>query len=375
MSHALDSSVLMQGPSVLMVRVQGPAGNYTVSVPRDAPMSVLREQITIVTGIAANAQELLVGFPPQALDAADAAQASTVLGGDGARVLVRAAAAAAAAGGGGGRKKPLVVRRIVDGVVPRDLPAPAPVAAPAAVAASVAGPSGAGAAADDVADDDDAADDDEPRAGVAAAASAGRSRKRKKADPLALTLAREKASQVGGAGSAGGAAGGGGAGGGGGGAGTAAAPPKVKALTAEQLATDYYSSSGSAMGAAARGGGRTTDFLSEHGMIEHRTAALASVSFVLAPIPPKGKGCPVLSATFKAVRKSVCEHVQLLSRDELKGFLRVLSTKGSSRRGTQLGHLLTPAAMAARSPAVFWSMAFAFDGDVEGGVKALLAEL
>ena len=330
MSHvhrAMDSSVLMQGPCVLMVRVQGPAGNYTVSVPRDAPMSVLREQITIVTGIAANAQELLVGFPPQALDAADAAQASTVLGGDGARVLVRAAAATAAAGGGGGRKKPQVVRRIVDGVVPRDLPAPAPVAAQAAVAASAAGPLGAAAAADDVANDDDDDDDDEPRAAVAAGAAAGGSRKRKKADPLALTLAREKASQVGGAGSAAGAAGGGGAGGGGGGAGTAAAPPKVKGRTAEQLAADYYSSSGSAMGAAARGGGRTTDFLSEHGMIEHRTAALASVSFVLAPIPPKGKGCPVLSATFKAVRKSVCEHVQLLSRDELKDFLRVLSTK------------------------------------------------
>jgi len=134
-------------------------------------------------------------------------------------------------------------------------------------------------------------------------------------------------------------------------------------------------SSGSALGAAARGGGKTIDFLSEHAMIEHRTAALASGQYELIVTAAKGKGCATLAVTFRAVRKAVCEHVQLLDREELTAFMRCLASKGSSRRGANMSHLLSPSAMAARSPAVLWSVAHAFDGDVQGGVEILLTGL
>jgi hypothetical protein len=65
----------------------------------------------------------------------------------------------------------------------------------------------------------------------------------------------------------------------------------------------------------------------------------------------------------------------MLSRAELLEFLRALASKGSSRRGGSASHILTPSAMAMRSPAIFWSFVHAFDGDVSVGVKALQAEL
>ena len=148
--------------------------------------------------------------------------------------------------------------------------------------------------------------------------------------------------------------------------------PKVRSRSAEQLAADYYTSDGSAIGAAVRGGGnRTGDFLSEHGMIEHRVKALSTGKYDLVVTEPKGKGCAVVAASFQAVRKRVCEHVQLLSKDELVAFLAALHRRGSSRRSASMGHLLTPEAMAARSPAVLWSVVHAFDGDVHGGVLML----
>ena len=89
----------------------------------------------------------------------------------------------------------------------------------------------------------------------------------------------------------------------------------------------------------------------------------------------KGKSAtPTLAASFRAVRRDVCEHVQLLNREDLKAFLAALASKGSSRRGATSGHLLRVEAMAARSPAVLWSFAYAFGGDVEGGVEELKAE-
>ena len=124
------------------------------------------------------------------------------------------------------------------------------------------------------------------------------------------------------------------------------------------------------------GGGKTGDFLSEHGMIEHRIAAIQKRAYQLEPFPPKGKAkFGTVSASFKAVRKQVCEHVQLLSREELKAFLGCLGKRGSSSRGATTSHLLTMQAMAARSPAVLWSFAHEFDGDVETGVEVLKAEL
>ena len=38
-------------------------------------------------------------------------------------------------------------------------------------------------------------------------------------------------------------------------------------------------------------------------------------------------------------------------------------------------HLLVPREMAAPSPALLWSLAHAFDGDVEGGVRELQQQL
>ena len=69
------------------------------------------------------------------------------------------------------------------------------------------------------------------------------------------------------------------------------------------------------------------------------------------------------------------EDVQLLSRDELLEFVRLLSARGSSSRGSAAAHLLTPTAMATRSTTVFWSFAQEFGGDVAGGVAILQTEL
>ena len=126
-----------------------------------------------------------------------------------------------------------------------------------------------------------------------------------------------------------------------------------------------------------------------------------------------------------------CIPAQLLRREELKHMLKALNKKGSTSRGgtanhllmpsamcmgpcasgsmfmgswhsgTCMGaclwvhgtaacawvhvhaflctgtanHLLTPSALAARSPAVFWSIAHEFDGDLAVGVEVLQAEI
>jgi len=106
-------------------------------------------------------------------------------------------------------------------------------------------------------------------------------------------------------------------------------------------------------------------------MIEHRVSAIASGKYTLEVLPPKGKGPPLVTATFKAVRKQVNETVQLLSHAELQEFVGVLASRGSSRRGGMANHLLTPAAMAARSTTVLWSMVHEFGGDIAGGVRSL----
>ena len=106
--------------------------------------------------------------------------------------------------------------------------------------------------------------------------------------------------------------------------------------------------------------------------------ALASGKFTLEAFPPQGKAksaCATLAASFRAVRRDVCENVQLLDREALKAFLLALDSRGSSRRGGSNSHLLTPEAMAARSPAVLWSFAHAFEGDVATGVAILKSEL
>lgn len=78
-----------------------------------------------------------------------------------------------------------------------------------------------------------------------------------------------------------------------------------------------------------------------------------------------------LQATFKATRKSVCETVQLLREEQIRAVLVALATRGSSSRARSTNHLLSLREMATRSPALLWSLALAFDGDVEGGVRQL----
>ena len=78
-----------------------------------------------------------------------------------------------------------------------------------------------------------------------------------------------------------------------------------------------------------------------------------------------------LQVTFKATRKPVCEMVQLLREEEIRAVLAALASRGSSSRARSNNHLLSLREMATRSPALLWSLALAFDGDVEGGVRQL----
>jgi len=111
-------------------------------------------------------------------------------------------------------------------------------------------------------------------------------------------------------------------------------------------------------------------------MIEHRTSALSKRAYELAVLPkPTPKACEQLSATFKGTRKQLCEIVQLLRREEIKHVIKALGSKGSSSRGGTASHLLTPSALAARSPAVFWSLAHEFEGDFAAGVEELQVEI
>ena len=114
-------------------------------------------------------------------------------------------------------------------------------------------------------------------------------------------------------------------------------------------------------------------------MIEHRVTALRSRKYELVVNPPQGKGknaCASVTASFKAVRKQVSETVQLLTREELVSFVHALGQRGSSRSrgGGGASHLLKPEAMASRSAAILWSVAFVFDGDVVRGVEELAEE-
>jgi hypothetical protein len=349
------------------IRLQSPDGASTVVLPTSGTLADLRAKIAEKHSIPASEQTLLSSFPPQPIASPDSARLVDVLGAHGARVLVRRTGPPAAGGGGGGRRKPAKVQRLpTNAEPPRDaapqLPPPAPApegreaAQPSASAEPAAVAGGGGAA------------------GSANSGSGGGGKKRKapaEPDPLALTLQSEAARQK--------LEGGGSGGGGGAGASAAAtSASKMKGKTADAIASEYYTSSGSAVSAAARGGGKTGDFLSEHGMIEHRTSAVSSRKYELEAHPPAGKGksaCATLSASFKAVRKQVCETVQLLSRDELKAFLAALAARGSSRRGASNSHLLKLEAMAARSPTVLGSMVHCFDGDVAGGIEELQTEL
>ena len=102
-----------------------------------------------------------------------------------------------------------------------------------------------------------------------------------------------------------------------------------KAKTAEQIATAYYHAGSSGSALAARG-----DFLTEHGMIEHRVAALGSRKYTIDGVAAQGKGVARLEVSFKGVRNQMHESVQWLSRDEMREVLRLLASRGSSSRRT-----------------------------------------
>jgi hypothetical protein len=138
--------------------------------------------------------------------------------------------------------------------------------------------------------------------------------------------------------------------------------------TTEQLLQDYHYGSGSALQLAARGGGTSQDFLTEHGNIEHRLSAVSSRKY---KTEPEGAW---LRVSFKAVRKEVSELIQLLDRPQLHELVVAIGRRGSSSRRATSTHLLSAREMATRSPHLFWSLAHAFDGDVEKGVRELLSE-
>ncbi len=325
--------------------MQAPDGVSTIEIADDATFSALRAAISASCGIPAAQQELRCGFPPRVVEAADGEiVASAISSGD--RVLVRPSGAAAPSvpQAGGGRKKPQQVRRLVEGAAPRDLPQAA------------ASADGGGAAASDA--------PVEAAAPAPEAAAAGRKRKAggggggsSEPDPLALTMASARAEAGGGAGGGKAAAKGG------------AAPAKVRRRSIEQLASEYYL--GGPMQTAAAGGGKTGDYLTELGMVEHRVNAISTGRFELVVLPPKGKGPAAISATFKGVRKQVCEVVQMLDEAELRELFAALASRCSSRRGGGSSSLLGVGAMAARSPTALWSIAHAFDGDITAGVEQL----
>ena len=399
-----------------MLRLQTPDGETKTLEPDSTwTLADLRQAAATVCGLSVAQVELRAGFPPQPLSGEDSALVTSVLGAGGSRVMVRRAGAAPAQAhnphGSGGRKKAQPQRLAEGALPPRDV-APAESATKSDFAERMS---------------EAKKRKREAQGATVPRATGGGGRINPNADPLALTMAQAR-----------GSSGGGGGGSSGNGAGSSAAEKvKVKTRTAEQLANEIYSGSGGALQSAARGGGKTGDFLSEHAMIEHRTSALSKRAYELAVLPkPTPKACEQLSATFKGTRKQLCEIVQvctaacpcahvpmrpcaflhptpyplsptsyllpptsyllpptsyllpptsyalpilppsqLLRREDIKHVIKALSSKGSSSRGGTASHLLTPSALAARSPAVFWSLAHEFEGDFAAGVEELQVEI
>ena len=331
----------------LKVRVQGPDGMVEMTFGAGATLGELKERIAAEMAIAPAAQGLRAGFPPAPLAAGPDAPLTDVLGGA-ARVLVTRLAGAAAgpsapaaSASSSNRRKQQQPKRLVPppaGGPPAGGGAPAGDAAEEGRGTSASRKRAVAAAAAAIDADDD--DDDDAPSGV---------------DPLALTMEAER-KKAGGAKA--------------GKEGGAKKPRAPKRLSAEKLATAYYLGPGNALQRAASGGGGTGDFLTEHGMAEHRTAAIGAGKYELVP---RGNS---LSATFRGVRKAVTEEVQLLDRAELGVVVRAVAARGSSSRGRRGGsmHLLAVKEMAVRSPDLLWSMAHEFGGDVKAGVEALLAE-
>ena len=120
-----------------------------------------------------------------------------------------------------------------------------------------------------------------------------------------------------------------------------------KAKTAEQIATAYYHAGSSGSALAARG-----DFLTEHGMIEHRVAALGSRKYTIDGVAAQGKGGARLDVSFKGVRNQMHESVQWLSRDEMREDNMALKSEmeqfqRSLNEGIRIGNTASPGGEAA----------------------------
>ena len=369
----------------ISVRVQAAGAPVTLSLEDGASIDDLRSRIAAELGIPAGTQEIRSGFPPTLLAAAGDALVSAELGAQ-ARILVKSvepsgggtsasagsSSGGGGSGGGGGRKKPQA-QRVQNGENPRD--AQEQRARAETELAQQAAAAQAEAAALD-------ADREPPLP-----AKRGRTQTRPGLTPeeSAMELLGDDApkprapkSANRGVGSAGAGAGSSSHGSGGpstsgasGASATAAtvAPPKAarapKAKTAQQIASEYFVGAPTAPPSASARGGATRDFLTDHGTVEHRVAALQTRKYALEEV---GKG--QLQASYKAVRKEIRETVQLLGTEQIAEVLRALAARGSSSRGRSNNHLLAPREMAARSPALLWSLAYAF-GDVEDGVRQL----
>ena len=350
------------------VRVQGPGPAITLGFEDGATLDDLRDRIATELGIPASAQELRAGFPPQVVGAAGLALISSELGAA-ARVLVKSTGAAgpSSSGGGGaaqppsggGRKKPQA-QRVQDGANPRDVQARAEAEAAAQAAAAA---------------DADEADKQLPakRARTqtlrqltpeeSAAALLGDDAPKPRAPKPKGAAASSSSSSAGAAAASAGHA-----------------PPKAtpkarapKTKTAQQLASEYFLGASTAQ-AGGRGGAPSRDYLTDLAMVEHRVSALQARKYALEEVAPTGKEAAQLHASFKGTRKELCETVQLLGKEQIREVLAALVSRGSSSCGrSSSSHLLAPREMASRSPALFWSLAHAFDGDIEGGVRELQA--
>jgi hypothetical protein len=322
-----------------LVRVQGPTGTHDVEMGGHARLKDLRRRIEDLLGIPPAEQQIKAGFPPQAISAGEEEELSNVLGTGSTRITVARTGPVAVAAGSG-RRKPQAVRRVVPGSAGN---AGATGLASGSQPSSLGAGSSAGGEAGCSSSAPAAAPAVKRKRGSKAATPAADD---EEGDPLKHTLKAAKDD-------------------------AAKAPGRGKGSrprTVEQLLQDYNYGSGSALQLAARGGGTSHDFLTEHGNIEHRLAAVSSRKY---ETEADGRW---LRASFKAVRKEVSEVVQLLDRPQLHELVVAIGRRGSSSRRATSTHLLTAREMATRSPHLFWSLAHAFDGDVERGVRELLSE-
>ena len=225
---------------------------------------------------------LLAGFPPQPIVADDNDLVASVIP-MGTRVIVRITAASS---GGGGRRKPAHVRRLQEGVAPRDSEEPTPAEAGPAAAGGSSGPASAGSGPSaiqpsapkrkravasvkgtEVAAERSGDASDDPATGD-------------QADPLARTLKAARGS------------------GGGGGKPATGSSRDTKAKSIEKITSEFFSGSGSAIDAAARGGGKvgTSPHPSSSSYAVLLEDWLCLCAFRLLPIPAPNLGSPIFAS-------------------------------------------------------------------------------